>query len=162
MQVIYFELLDPVSKDVGGGSTVVGSHYLVLVMTLSEFPSVSFLVRHSQSYNLFSAKIPGVQKGRWILATVIYALNVSRKLGNYRLIESLLGAALPLYVTDSSDQGYYKIGAGGTIRQIIFANEDDASGTWLAVRQSTTTTIFRIVYTSSQEYVDPETTWFNL
>lgn len=52
---------------------------------------------------------------------------------------------------DTPDQGLYEFENGGTIRQISFSNEEDGTGTWLAVRQDTATTILRIVYGSQEK-----------
>lgn len=43
---------------------------------------------------------------------------------------------------DHADQGYW-MGTGGTIRQIAYSQEENGSSTWLAVRQSSVTTILR-------------------
>lgn len=48
----------------------------------------------------------------------------------------------------NSEEGYW-LGTGGTIQQIIFASEVDATSSWLAVRQIGQTNIFRPVYRSA-------------
>ena len=58
---------------------------------------------------------------------------------------------IPLYVVESSDEGYYNIGSAGTIEQITFSDEEGGLGSWLAVRQSTVTTILRISYSEDEE-----------
>lgn len=60
------------------------------------------------------------------------------------------GAVLSLFVTDASDQAYYKVGTGTAIQQIVFANEEDTTGTWLAVRQHLATTVFRVLYVNDE------------
>jgi RNA polymerase I-specific transcription initiation factor RRN6 len=54
----------------------------------------------------------------------------------------------------SPDRGYW-IGTGGAIRQISFADDDNGSGTWLAVRQATATTIFRPIYREISSASEP-------
>ncbi|KAF4634983.1 hypothetical protein G7Y89_g3129 [Cudoniella acicularis] len=46
---------------------------------------------------------------------------------------------------DLSEQGYW-MGNGGAIQQIVFAEGDGDSGTWLAARQTALTTVFRPYY----------------
>lgn len=49
----------------------------------------------------------------------------------------------------STDQGYW-MGTRGTIRQILFSEDENDSNSWLAVRQDSVTTIFRPSYGESQ------------
>jgi RNA polymerase I-specific transcription initiation factor RRN6 len=51
-------------------------------------------------------------------------------------------ARLSLIDIKSSDQGYW-VGTGGTILQILFADENETPTVWLAVRQARMVTIFR-------------------
>lgn len=54
-------------------------------------------------------------------------------------------AKLSLLELESSERGYWT-GIGGAIRQIESADDENESGTWLAVRQDTLVTIFRPLY----------------
>jgi RNA polymerase I-specific transcription initiation factor RRN6 len=54
-------------------------------------------------------------------------------------------AKLALLALESSERGYW-VGTGGAIRQIESADDENESGTWLAVRQDTIITIFRPIY----------------
>jgi len=54
-------------------------------------------------------------------------------------------AKLSLLELGSSERGYWA-GTGGSIRQIESADDENESGTWLAVRQDTVVTIFRPLY----------------
>lgn len=56
--------------------------------------------------------------------------------------EAQNGPSLSLLDPDYKDQGYW-MGSGGTIRQITFSEDENGSRTWLAVRQSSVTTIYR-------------------
>jgi RNA polymerase I-specific transcription initiation factor RRN6 len=53
--------------------------------------------------------------------------------------------SIALLEPDHSDQGYW-MGSGGTIRQIAYSEDENGSSTWLAVRQSSVTTIFRPLF----------------
>ncbi|KAE9375423.1 hypothetical protein N431DRAFT_402951 [Stipitochalara longipes BDJ] len=52
---------------------------------------------------------------------------------------------LSLLELEPSERGYW-VGTGGAIRQIESADDENKSGTWLAVRQDTIITIFRPLY----------------
>jgi len=56
--------------------------------------------------------------------------------------ETQNGPSIALLEPDHSDQAYW-MGGGGTIRQVAFSEDENGSSTWLAVRQSSATTIFR-------------------
>lgn len=56
--------------------------------------------------------------------------------------EAQNGPSVALLDPDYSDQAYW-MGIGGTIRQITFSEDENGSRTWLAVRQSSVTTICR-------------------
>lgn len=55
---------------------------------------------------------------------------------------------LPLMNLDSSENGYWT-GFGGTIHQIVFADDGNTASTWLAVRQTFVTTVFRPMYNTT-------------
>jgi RNA polymerase I-specific transcription initiation factor RRN6 len=55
------------------------------------------------------------------------------------------GATLSILDPNSPEVGYW-LGDGGTILQIVSADEEHGPGTWFAVRQTTVITIFRPVY----------------
>lgn len=55
---------------------------------------------------------------------------------------------VPLMDTALSDHGHWT-GFGGTIQQIVFADDGNVASTWLAVRQAFVTTIFRPMYNTS-------------
>lgn len=55
------------------------------------------------------------------------------------------GVRLSLLNAETSEEGHWA-SIGGPILQIVSANEGDNCGTWFAVRQATTTTIFRPIY----------------
>jgi RNA polymerase I-specific transcription initiation factor RRN6 len=55
---------------------------------------------------------------------------------------------LSLLDTGSSDHGYW-VGIGGRILQTVFAEDRNSPTTWLAVRQASSTTIFRPVYSAT-------------
>jgi RNA polymerase I-specific transcription initiation factor RRN6 len=54
-------------------------------------------------------------------------------------------ARLTVLDSDTPEYGHW-IGEGGIIRQILASDTENGSGTWLAVRQDTATTIFRPQY----------------
>ncbi|RDL39034.1 uncharacterized protein BP5553_03374 [Venustampulla echinocandica] len=70
-----------------------------------------------------------------------HVLRLIRLRAETRGWESQTSPNISLFHLDLSDQGYW-MSTGGTIRQIVFS-DDDESSTWLAVRQTTITTIFR-------------------
>lgn len=55
---------------------------------------------------------------------------------------------LSLMDPTSSEEGYWT-GIGGTIHQIVFADDGNVASTWLAVRQAFVTTIFRPMYNTT-------------
>lgn len=74
----------------------------------------------------------------------------------------LIAVSLPLLLAESADEGFYSIGSAGTIAQITFSEEEVGLGTWLAVRQSTITTILRITYSEDEKYVTLARSFFLL
>ena len=55
------------------------------------------------------------------------------------------GASLSVLDPNSPEVGYW-LGDGGTIHQVVSADDEHGPGTWFAVRQATVITIFRPVY----------------
>jgi RNA polymerase I-specific transcription initiation factor RRN6 len=65
-------------------------------------------------------------------------------------------ARLSLLDLESAERGYW-VGFGGAIRQIEVADDENESGTWLAVRQDTSITIFRPLYGKLHKSTGPPT-----